>query len=106
MVTVAVALPPVLFAVTVYVVVLDSTVGVPEIVPVVREKESPVGSVGVIDQEVTAPPLDVGVAVCINVPFCKVKEFGVYVTEDGATSLTSIVTVTESEPPAFVAVIV
>jgi hypothetical protein len=77
MVTVAVALPPVLFAVTVYVVVLDSTVGVPEIVPVVREKESPVGSVGVIDQEVTAPPLDVGVAVCINVPFCKVKEFGV-----------------------------
>ena len=76
-VTIVVALPPVLVAVTVYEVEGVTLVGVPEIAPVVREKESPVGSVGVIDQEVTAPPLEVGVAVDIKEPFTRVKEFGV-----------------------------
>ena len=37
------------------------TVGVPEISPVAVSSERPVGRAGVIDQEVTVPPLEVGV---------------------------------------------
>ena len=51
-VTVAVALPPEFIARTVYVLVEDNTVGVPEISPVEVENTSPVGNVGEIDQEV------------------------------------------------------
>jgi len=76
MVTVVVALPPVLVAVTVYVADAVMSVAVPEIAPVETEKERPVGSVGVIDHDVTVPPLEVGVAVVIAVPFVKVKELG------------------------------
>ena len=49
MVTMAVALPPVLLAVTVYEVDELVVVGVPEIAPVDVEKERPAGSVGEID---------------------------------------------------------
>ena len=63
MVMVVVALPPVLLAVTVYVVDELRTLGVPEIAPVAVSKDSPAGSVGVMDQATTAPPLEVGVAV-------------------------------------------
>ena len=52
-------------------------VGVPEIAPVEVEKTRPEGNIGVIDQEVTVPPLAVGVAVDIIVPFDSVNEFGV-----------------------------
>jgi len=38
---------------------------------------SPAGRDGEIDQEVTAPPLAVGVAVVIAVPFVSVNELGV-----------------------------
>ena len=38
-------------------------VGVPLMAPVEVSKESPAGSVPEIDQEVTAPPLEVGVTV-------------------------------------------
>ena len=55
----------------------DTAVGVPEIDPFVVENERPAGSVGEIDQEVTAPPLAVGVAVVIAVPFVSVNELGV-----------------------------
>ena len=47
-----------------------------------------------------------GVTAVIAVPFVKVKEFGLYVMEDGATSLTTIVTVAVSLPPVLDAVIV
>lgn len=76
MTTVVVALPPVLVAVTVYVADAVISVGVPEIAPVEVEKERPVGSVGVIDHDVTVPPLEVGVAVVIAVPLVRVKELG------------------------------
>ncbi len=105
-VTVAVALPPEFIAKTVYVLVEDNTVGVPEISPVEVANTSPVGNVGEIDQEVTVPPVYCGVAVVIKVPFSNVNEFGVYDTEEGAISLTTIVTICESVPPAFVAVTV
>ena len=72
-VTVAVALPPELDAVTVYVVTLAVAVGVPEIAPVEVEKERPAGTAGEIDQDVTAPPLEVGVAVVIAESFVKVN---------------------------------
>ena len=70
------SLPPVLVAVTVYVADAVISVGVPEIAPVEVEKERPVGSVGVIDHDVTVPPLEVGVAVVIAVPLVRVKELG------------------------------
>lgn len=44
-------------------------VGVPEIAPVDVENTRPAGSDGEIDQPVTAPPLEDGVAVVIVVPF-------------------------------------
>tara|TARA_B100000900_G_scaffold357339_2_gene327567 strand:- start:1730 stop:1963 length:234 start_codon:yes stop_codon:yes gene_type:complete len=63
MVTVVVALPPVLLAVMVYVVAEVTAVGVPEMAPVEVEKARPDGRVAEIDHEVTAPPLEVGVTV-------------------------------------------
>ena len=76
MVTVVVALPPVLLAVTVYVVDELTAVGVPEIAPVAVSKDRPAGSVGVIDQEMTVPPLDVGVAVVMAASFVNVSVLG------------------------------
>tara|TARA_B100001121_G_C18214781_1_gene400859 strand:+ start:291 stop:515 length:225 start_codon:yes stop_codon:yes gene_type:complete len=73
----AVALPPVLLAVTVYEVDELVVVGVPLIAPVEVEKERPVGSVGEIDQEVTAPPLEVGVTVDMVVSLVNENELGV-----------------------------
>ena len=69
---VAVALPPVVLAVTVYEVDDDVTVGVPEMAPVVVENERPEGNDGEIDHEVTVPPLDVGVTVVMAVPLLRV----------------------------------
>ena len=48
-------------------------VGVPEIAPVDVENARPAGSDGEIDQAVTAPPLEVGVAVVIAVPLVRVN---------------------------------
>ena len=73
MVTDAVELPPVLFAYTVYVVEEEIADGVPEISPFEVEKVSPAGRVGEISHDVTAPPLAVGVAVVIAVPFVNVN---------------------------------
>ena len=77
MVTTAVALPPLLVAVIVYVADGVIAVGVPLIAPVVLSKDKPAGSDGKTDQDVTVPPLDVGVAVVIAVPLVNVNEFGV-----------------------------
>ena len=106
MVTDAVALPPVLFAYTVYVVEEEIAVGVPEISPFEVEKVSPAGRVGEIAHDVTAPPLAVGVAVVIAVPFVNVNGLPLYDTEYGERSLTWMVTVAVPLPPAFVAVTV
>lgn len=73
MVMVVVALPPVLVAVTVYVAEDDTAVGVPETAPVDVENDKPAGSDGVIDQDVTVPPLEVGVSVVMAVPFVKLN---------------------------------
>lgn len=51
-------------------------VGVPEMEPFDVENESPAGSAGEIDQDVTAPPLAVGVDVVIAVPFVRANELG------------------------------
>ena len=83
------------------------TVGVPEMAPVDVEKERPVGSEdGEIDHEVTAPPLEVGVTVVMVVSLVKLSELGVYVMDDGATSLIWMVTVAVPLPPALLAVTV
>jgi len=63
-----------LVAVTVYEVDPEISVGVPETVPSVVEKARPTGSVGEIDHDVTAPPLDVGVTAVIATSFVRVNE--------------------------------
>lgn len=75
-VTVAVALPPELLAVIVYVAVEVIVVGVPEIVPVDVSNSSPVGNAGETDHEVTAPPVEDGVTLVMADPFAMVNEFG------------------------------
>ena len=55
--------PPELLAHTVYVVEDCSTVGVPQMLPLVEPNERPLGKAGLISHEVTAPPLAVGVVV-------------------------------------------
>ena len=74
--TVVVALPPVLLAVTVNVVAEVTTVGVPEMAPLEVSKERPLGRVAEMDHEVTAPPLDVGVTVVMAVFLVRVRVLG------------------------------
>ena len=81
-------------------------VGVPEISPVEVSRERPAGSEGETDQDVIVPPFALGVTAVIALSFVSVNEFGLYVSEDGATSLTMMVTVAVSLPPVFVPVIV
>ena len=75
-VTVAVSLPPVLVAVTVYVVEVLSSVGVPEMVPSVVSKERPPGKDGEMDHVTTSPPFTVGVTDVIAVPLVSVNVDG------------------------------
>ena len=83
-----------------------TAVGVPLMAPVEVSRERPAGSEGETDQAVTGPPLAVGVTVVIAVPLVKVNDVGLYVIDDGATSLTSMVRVAVSLPPVLVAVTV
>ena len=69
-------LPPVLLAVMVYVAEEVMASGVPEMAPVEESRDSPDGSEGETDHEVTVPPLEVGVTVVIAVPFVSVNELG------------------------------
>ena len=76
-VMVAVPMPPLLMAVTVYVVEPLIVVGVPQIVPLLVPKDMPVGKDGEIDQLVTGSPVNVGVTeLVIAVPIVKVNESG------------------------------
>ena len=83
-----------------------TAVGVPPIAPVDESNDKPAGSDGETDHEVIVPPFAVGVTVVMAVPFVSVNELGLYESEDGATSLTTMVMVAVSLPPVFVAVIV
>ena len=93
-------------AVTVYDVEGDTAVAVPLISPVEVSNDRPAGSVGVIDQEVTSPPLAVGVTVVMALFIVKVKELGLYDTEDGGATVTRSVKVVVAPPPELVAVTV
>ncbi len=99
-------LPPVLLAVMVYVAELVIADGVPLMAPVEESSESPDGSDGETAHVVMAPPLAVGVTVVIAVPLVKLNEFGLYVKEEGAISLTTMVTSSVVLPPVLVAVTV
>ena len=83
----------------------DTVVGVPLMAPVDVLKESPVGSEGDIDHEVTVPPLDDGVSVVMAEPLVSVSELGLYAIT-GAASLTRMVTVVVALPPVLLAVTV
>ena len=74
--------------------------------PVDESSDSPAGSEGETDHEVTVPPLSEGETVVMAVSLVSVNEFGLYVSEDGATSLTTMVTVAVSLPPVLEAVTV
>ena len=80
--------------------------GVPLIAPVDESKDKPAGSEGDTDHEVMVPPLTVGVVVVIAVPLVSENELGLYVSDDGATPLTTMVTVAVSLPPVLLAVMV
>ena len=83
-----------------------TVLGVPDIAPVDESNEMPLGSDGLIDHETTVPPLEVGVAVVIAESLAKVRKLGLYATDDGARSLTWMVTVAVPLPPALLAVTV
>ena len=83
-----------------------TAVGVPEISPVEVEKARPAGSDGSTAQEMTVPPLYVGVDAVMSESFVNVNGLSLYETEDGIMSLTTIVTVVVALPPALVAVMV
>ena len=68
-------------------------------------KVRPVGSAGVIDHEVTVPPLEVGVNIVMGEPLVSVSELGLYAIT-GAASLTRMVTVVVALPPVLLAVTV
>ena len=76
MVTVAVSLPPVLVAVTVYVAEDVTAVGVPLMVPVEVSSDRPAGRDGEMEYEMIVPPFAVGDTAVICVPFVRVNEFG------------------------------
>ena len=66
-------LPPAFVAVMVYVAEALIPVGVPEIAPVDVSSVRPTGSAGETDQDVTVPPVDVGVIAVIVTFFVKVR---------------------------------
>ena len=82
-----------------------TAVGVPLIAPGEESRASPAGRDGDVDHEVTAPPVEVGVAVVMAVFFVSENELGLYEIL-GVTSLTTMVTVVVSLPPVLLAVIV
>ena len=83
-----------------------TVLGVPEISPVEVENARPAGSDGSTAQEMTVPPLEVGVEAVMVVPFVSVNGLSLYETEDGIMSLTTMVTVVVALPPVLVAVTV
>jgi len=68
--------------------------------------ERPDGRDGETDHEVIVPPFAVGVTAVIAVPLVRVNEFGLYDSEEGASSTTSMVRITLSLPPVLLAVTV
>ena len=67
-----VVLPPLLVAVTVKEVDANSTVGVPEMTPVIGSSTKPAGKLGEMLYWVTGPPLTVGEILEMAAPFVKV----------------------------------
>ena len=74
--------------------------------PVEESRERPAGSEGETDHEVMGPPLALGVTVVMAVPLVNVKLLGLYVSAEGATSLTSMVISAVVLPPVLLAVMV
>ena len=68
--------------------------------------DNPDGNEGDTDHEVMVPPFAVGVTAVIAVPLVRVNVFGLYASEDGASSITSMVKTTLSLPPVLLPVTV
>jgi hypothetical protein len=99
-VNVVVVLPELLLAVTTYEVSADTTVGVPEIIPVVVSKTNPVGNAGLTLKPVAVPVI-VGCISVIVLSFVNVWGRP-YDKLEGAEIRTVIVAVTEVEQPPVV----
>ena len=98
--------PPKLAAVMVKEVAALKALGVPEMAQELEARASPLGSAGVIAQEVMAPPELVGVCVAMAEPLVAMREFEAK-EMIGAMSLTVRSKVVEAEaPPWLVAVMV
>ena len=92
-----VADPPEFVAVTTYPAVVETDVGVPEITPVVVLNESPAGSAGETEYDVTLPVTE-GSSAVMAVP--TVNTFGeLYESSVGADSPIEICTVKTAVPP-------
>ena len=89
---------------TVYVSVVEITLGVPEITPVAVLNESPAGKLGEMFQE-EAVPVTLGASGVMAVPTVKVLG-ELYESATGAASFTVITTPKVVDPPEFVAVTV
>ena len=74
--------------------------------PVEESRERPAGREGETDQPVIAPPVAEGVTVVMAVPLVSVNEFGLKLRDEGATSLTTMVTSSVVLPPVLLAVMV
>lgn len=107
MVTVVVIfVEPLTVPVTVYVVVLLTALGVPEIAPVVVNRINPAGSAGDILKEVIVPPpVFTIVSTVIGVPTVNVRD-GVVYWKLGVFRLTAMVRVAVEMPLVFAPVIV
>jgi hypothetical protein len=84
---------------------MEIAVGVPEIAQVEVENEIPVGSAGLMAQELMVPPAFVGLSVVMRLPTVYVK--GLPVKEiEGGLSFTVMLIEVVPDPPVFVAVTV
>ena len=68
--------------------------------------DRPAGSDGEADHDTTVPPVEVGAKALMAVPLVSVNELGLYVKDEGATSLITMVTSAVVLPPLLEAVTV
>jgi hypothetical protein len=101
-----VAEPPAFVAVTVYAVDGDQVVGVPVIAPVAVLKVKPAGSAGDMENDATAPPDNVGLAVSIAMFTVKNSRDIEYTRLVGGAIVTVIESETVTDPAVLVAVTV
>ena len=106
MLTVAEDQPPLLLPQIVNVLSAIKEVGVPQIVPLLVPNERPLGSAGLMAQEVIVPgPVSVAFSgkSVLDWPFVSVKFSGLYSNGPGACAFTPRLRTNDEEPPLLFA---